>query len=342
MTHATLKTFSLTTVALCALHGCGGGDSAGDTGNGSGNGFVVGSAQSVAAASSTAANNAVCTLIQPFYWEIGNRDGISAAQATGNGTVTATTPMKIASASKWIFGAYISQLRAGQPTEADIKALTMKTGYSSFIYENCLRLTAAGQEAETVDQCFQSGNNSDYTAATDGFFYYNGGHFQYYADTALGLASANNASLTTTVAGQLGQDFSFTYNSPQLAGGIQTTPNDYGIFLRKILKHELAIGDLLGTHAVCTNPATCPGALLTPVPQTESWHYSLGHWVEDDSVVGDGAFSSPGAFGFYPWIDHSKTWYGLLARYVPGGGAYYPSVQCGRLIRKAWLTGQAQ
>jgi len=30
--------------------------------------------------------------------------------------------------------------------------------------------------------------------------------------------------------------------------------------------------------------------------------------------VGDGAFSSPGAFGFYPWIDRTKTNYGVLAR----------------------------
>ena len=63
------------------------------------------------------------------------------------------------------------------------------------------------------------------------------------------------------------------------------------------------------------NTASAVGtAANTPVPSTESWHYSIGHWVEDDPAVGDGAFSSAGAFGFYPWIDASKTYYGVLAR----------------------------
>jgi hypothetical protein len=72
----------------------------------------------------------------------------------------------------------------------------------------------------------------------------------------------------------------------------------------------------------------------------ESWHYSIGHWVEDDPKVGDGAFSSPGAFGFYPWIDASKTYYGVVARAEAPGAL--ESVYCGRLIRKAWVTGGAQ
>ena len=48
------------------------------------------------------------------------------------------------------------------------------------------------------------------------------------------------------------------------------------------------------------------------------------------------AFSSPGAFGFYPWIDAGKTTYGIVARADMGGAI--PSVYCGRLIRKAWMT----
>lgn len=79
-----------------------------------------------------------------------------------------------------------------------------------------------------------------------------------------------------------------------------------------------------------------------PIPPGESWHYSIGHWVEDDPVVGDGAFSSPGAFGFYPWIDATKSYYGILARNVSGAGSVGDSVDCGRLIRKAWTTQTPQ
>ena len=74
----------------------------------------------------------------------------------------------------------------------------------------------------------------------------------------------------------------------------------------------------------------------------EVWHYSLGHWVEDDPTVGDHAFSSAGALGFYPWIDKSKTYYGVLARDAGlEANAGYHSVQCGRLIRKAWTSATA-
>src|SRR5690606_17686590 len=103
----------------------------------------------------------------------------------------------------------------------------------------------------------------------------------------------------------------------------------------------------LGHNPVCTDPSSCATALSSPAP--EKWHYSLGHWVEDDPTTGDGAFSSPGAFGFYPWIDSSKTYYGILSRYdLANSGnpaatsSYWKSVLCGRLIRKAWISGEAQ
>jgi hypothetical protein len=63
--------------------------------------------------------------------------------------------------------------------------------------------------------------------------------------------------------------------------------------------------------------------------------------------MGDGAFSSPGAFGFYPWIDASKTTYGVLARHASvsltaDDPVATASVLCGRTIRKAWFAATAQ
>ena len=121
-----------------------------------------------------------------------------------------------------------------------------------------------------------------------------------------------------------------------------SSAEDYAPYLRKLLAGSLRMAAALGTNPVCTNPTTCARqAVYTPIPINESWHYSTGHWVEDDPVVGDGAFSSPGAFGFYPWVDASKTWYGVLARRDSSGGGV-DSVYCGRLIRKAWVSGVAQ
>jgi hypothetical protein len=332
----------LSWMVTLALVGCGGGG--GDSSSPAPSGPT--SAQRTAAATQTANTNSDCVAAQPFYWEIGDRSGVLAAGTAGGTDPNAATPMLIASASKWLFGAYMVQLRGGQLTAADIQALTMSSGYTNLTYDSCIKLSRAAQDAETVDQCFQAANlhgtNADFDPNAVGLFFYNGGHFQKYADIDLGLGADNGAQLTAAIGAQVGLDFSYSYDSPQLAGGITTTPADYGFFLRKILSGQLLIHDYLGSHAVCTNPMTCSTALSTPIPSQESWHYSLAHWVEDDPNVGDGAFSSPGAFGFYPWIDSSRTYYGLLGRYSLGSNAYIQSALCGRTIRKAWLTGVVQ
>ena len=104
---------------------------------------------------------------------------------------------------------------------------------------------------------------------------------------------------------------------------------------------QLRIASLLGSTATCTNPATCMTALNTPIRSDVSCHYSIGHWVEDDRVSGDGAFSSAGVFGVYPWISADTSLYGVLARVDAAGGGN-PSALCGASTRKAWVTGVAQ
>lgn len=337
-------TLLLCITATFLLGSCGGG---GGSGSGSSGGIIspngTSDSQRTEAATETAQNNASCTAVQPFYWEIGDRDGALAFGTVGGSSPTSTTTMLIASASKWMFGAYLIELRNGALSSNDIAALTMQTGYTNLRYDICLN-------SETVNECFtathSAGANNDFDSTAVNNFYYNGGHFQKYAAVDLSLSNSNNASLETTIASRLGTDLAFTYDSPQLAAGVSTTAADYATFLQKILSSQLRMHDFLGTNTVCTNPSSCSSALSTPVPSTETWHYSLAHWVEDDSTVGDGAFSSPGAFGFYPWIDADKTYYGILARSITptstDDSVAMDSVYCGRLIRKAWLEGEEQ
>ena len=54
------------------------------------------------------------------------------------------------------------------------------------------------------------------------------------------------------------------------------------------------------------------------------------------------AYSSPGAAGFYPWVDGTMQYYGVVARAVLGDTSSAKSVICGRKIRKAWMTGSTQ
>lgn len=329
-----------------ALAACGGGGTSPAPGAPPAPGPISNS-QRLAAATATAqsATNA-CAPIQPFYWEVGDQTGRLASGSVpsnnGNPTYTSSTLMPIASASKWIYGAYVMQLRQGQLTADDIQFLTFRSGYTSFT--QCLK-------DQTVAECVAYQNNGVLTPANVGYFSYGGGHMEMHASLN-GLGSMDNAALATAIQSQLGSDVAIAYSQPQLAGGVYTNADTYAVFLRKILSGQLLMKAALGTDAVCTNPATCAQARNTPIPETESFHYSIGHWVEDDPVNGDGAFSSAGAFGFYPWIDASKTWYGIVARWDtsntsdPGnpdaGGHGFDSQQCGQLIRDAWIDGVAR
>lgn len=294
-------------------------------------------AQRITAATTTAQSAAnLCAPIRPFYWEVGDGTQLRASgsvDAAGNTTTyTAATVMNIASASKWLYGAYVVERRAGALTAEDIRHLNFTAGYTSFGLSGC-------EPGDTVASCVARGDNGLLTPAHVGRFSYNGGHMQVHANLAapgMALGPLDNTTLAAEIGRVLG--IGLAYTQPQLAGGARTTPAQYAIFLRKLLNDELHLAPLLGAHAVCTNPATCPTAINTPVPPSQSFDYSLGHWVE---TSGDGAYSSAGAFGFYPWIDVDKTHYGIVARVaLPGGGN--ESADCGGLIRRAWLSGQAQ
>lgn len=318
------------------------------------------------AVNQTVNSNSRCTKLTPFYWEIGDKTSRLVSGTGGDNSAqppTAEKIMAIASASKWIFSAWVLEKTSGKLTEEQIAKLQFTSGYNNLNTASCL------SGVDTVNDCLNKGKNGTKTESDQGHFYYNGGHMQKLAaDLNLGDDYINspanaskspklNADIAKGIPALKGQTLSFLYTNPSPAGGAATSANVYGGFLRSILSGELLLHDFLGTHPVCawTNQQDCD-ARYSPVNESakgtendvgnEKWHYSLGHWVEDDPTEGDGAFSSPGAGGFYPWIDASKTWYGILARFQMQTKTEDPvgvdSVYCGRLLRRAWITGSPQ
>ena len=296
--------------------------------------------RAASAAVQAVADGPTCEPARPFYWEIGQASGPLAHGQAGGRAPDATTVMPIASASKWIYSAFVAQRRQGHLSEDDIRFLSFRSGYTRF--HNCLPMQSVGSCATRLRN-----GRGEPDPKTSGRFDYNGGHMQQHAVT-MGLGDLGPSELAATVRSTLsalGPDWTFDYGQAQPAGGGRTHATAYARFLQGLLRGELALGALLGQQATCTNPRTCPQAVYAPIPGSESWHYSLGHWVEDDPLVGDGAFSSPGAFGFYPWIDAGRTTYGILARSTWRGlGAddeddrpAVQSVECGRALRAAWF-----
>src|SRR5512139_2169465 len=64
-----------------------------------------------AAASATAQSGSNdCAAVRPFYWEVGNQDGRvvsgSVDSPVSSTRYTASTPLNVASASKWVYAAF--------------------------------------------------------------------------------------------------------------------------------------------------------------------------------------------------------------------------------------------
>lgn len=286
--------------------------------------FAQSLATQVRAVEQVLASAPQCQGLGDLYWEIGNADGVLASGQVGR-AITANRVIRLASASKWVFGAYVLEKTAGNLTPTQVAALEMQSGYDQMHPLGC-----AG--AATIDACLQRGRNGSYNREHFGKFSYNGGHDQKLAHD-LGLGQMNIEALSQDLQRTLGVDIA--YAGPQPAGGMAASPSAYGAFLRKILKDELQISRLLGNRPVCTLPDSCPQAVSSPAPY--AWHYSLNHWVED-GPGDDGAFSSAGLFGFYPWIAADRSSYGILARLSLSKRAGMLSAQCGAAIRQVWRT----
>ncbi len=310
------------------------------------------SPSSVAAATATATDNALCGAISPFYWEIGDQNGPLASGSIGTsstGPIVATTSLSIASASKLLYASYVVQVRgaAGNLSASDINFLHFTSGYTYMPENGSTSVCPATLSPDTINQCLKLTNTSgdSYSAqdpATVGAFDYDGGHMENHASQLMSLGNVGLSSLGSTIAAPLGSGVTFKYTEPLMAGGVTTTASMFALVLRNILNVEdpLAMNDALGTSPVCTLPSSTCNAVYTPFPQ-EAWDYSIGHWIEDNPATnGDGAFNSAGSSGFYPWIDATKSYYGVLSRNEPNGA--YSSVQCGRLIRRAFITGIEQ
>ncbi|HZP66123.1 MAG TPA: hypothetical protein VFB32_07430 [Rudaea sp.] len=286
---------------------------------------------------------------------------------------TRSSSMPIASASKWVYGTYVAekeavfQSGAWRIPDAYVPFLNFTSGYDNM--NDACSAAATGLSDPTVSDCLsrpgtaQGTTNGTQVAADAGHFYYNSGHMEVFQGgtdptvaNVMNGANDDTAALASNVIAAFAArnvHVHLSYFTPILAGGVVTTPADYAAMLQGMIRstNPLIMSYLLNPTAtdpaaVCTNPfdPACPSAIYSPIEGVESWHYAIAHWIEDDPHDGDGAYSSPGAYGFYPWIDASKQYYGIVARANLNNGAtsivdssYYKSVECGRVIRAAFF-----
>lgn len=285
-----------------------------------------------------AASGSSCTAARPFYWEIGQSSGSPVVSGQVGGTDYArTTTVALASASKWIFGAYVTERYSGIPTGSSgdtiVASLKMLEGHTSFNPLAC-KLTFR------VNACQTIGDNEDVDTSKIGDFNYGGGDGQYAAADSglLNLGTKTKAQLLSEINSYLSLGSSFAYSYPSVSGGMEANAEDYASFLQGLMSGSYVMSSYLGYDSEVTQCTNC----YSPFG-TVDMHYSLHHWVEDYTGgqlpsgayvgTGDGSYSSPGGFGFYPWITSDKSYYGIISM----EGNSEDGFVCGTAIREAFF-----
>ena len=130
-----------------------------------------------------------------------------------------------------------------------------------------------------------------------------------------------------------------TIENPRASGGLVMSGENYAKLLTALISGELLTAESI---AELTRDHTPLGTRFVSVPPTADehgdWHYGFGCWREcrapeySDACDGPIVISSPGAFGFYPWFDLDRGYWGVIATQirlrgprvtVPLGQAWY-------------------
>lgn len=293
-------------------------------------------AYSASAAQTTATTNAKCTALSSrgaWYVEIGDGSGVLWSSSPTGGR-DATTVSPIASASKWLYAG----ARIADGVSVTSKQLNFTSGwYTASLVDNI-------EYCYTVSDCYTN-NKVTYSANKANKFNYDSGHmlrelYTFHSDwNSWNLASNGAPFGTGYVNSKLG--LTIPYYTAHPAGGFQASAEQYRVYLKDILNNATPMRSALGANQVCAHKQNGCNALNSPAADAgHQWNYSVGHWVELDQ---DSGYSSPGMWGFYPYVNPNQGIYQVLSRYDTGYGKTggVASAECAYRIRTAFLTGSA-
>jgi len=111
-------------------------------------------------------------------------------------------------------------------------------------------------------------------------------------------------------------------SNPLIAGGLRATMNEYARVLQLEYNRGVYQGNRLISDALMTAQATepYPDAEIGVSPFAKvglDFHYGLANWLECPPPATNCAVqSSPGAFGFTPWVDRDGGYYAMIAMEV--------------------------
>jgi CubicO group peptidase (beta-lactamase class C family) len=110
--------------------------------------------------------------------------------------------------------------------------------------------------------------------------------------------------------------------NPLIAGGIRATMDEYARVLRLEFDRGVYGGNRLIADTLMAAQGTepYPDAIIGSSPYTAislEFRYGLSAWLECPPPASDcGVVSSPGAFGFTPWVDRDGGYYAIIGMQV--------------------------
>jgi serine-type D-Ala-D-Ala carboxypeptidase/endopeptidase len=119
-------------------------------------------------------------------------------------------------------------------------------------------------------------------------------------------------------------------SNPRAGGGLVTNMEDYAVLLGLVLNDGMHDGMQLISPglvaAIMTEPY--PDATIGNIPALAAglmFRYGLGGWLECDTPAeGCAVVSSPGGFGWTPWIDRDTGYAAILGMQAPPGDGLFP------------------
>ena len=251
------------------------------------------------------------------------------------GEYTASTVIPIASASKWLAGAVIMSLVDDKVLDLDKPIGDVLTSLPEdkrpitlgqlFSHTSGLPSDIAGAASWTasVDAVIKAVGESKVENEPGAAFKYGGASMQLAAVMACKVTGktwhelfeqriAKPCAMKYTQVGRLG-----AMPNPQVTGGASSTLGDYANFLTMLSNNgvfngtrvlsEAAVAEMLKDR---TKDAKKARASL--MRMLDGSGYGVGNWVDRKNAKGESiANSSPGAFGFVPWIDQERKVVGI-------------------------------
>jgi CubicO group peptidase (beta-lactamase class C family) len=257
------------------------------------------------------------------------------------GGFTADTRVAVASSSKMVSGLVIFD--AIRRKELSLDATTGQmlgwTGANGAITLRQLLSFTSGLAREatctlnasiTLDACVQNIRDAAVVADPGTRFDYGSTHLQVAARMAEIASGKTWATLfDDTLRTPLGLAADVAYftlpkqqvgtQNPLVAGGLRASMNDYSAFLALAFHRGGSGGITVGTPALFDEQQKepYPNAVIGNSPMAgiglPEYHYGLTAWLMCDTpTTGCAELSSPGAFGFTPWLDRASGYYAIL------------------------------